>query len=78
MFLILHCYVITVSAFPVLAALLAAFSSFGPVRVEWPGKEARYAKSPVKPSAKGKGKCCLYYFLAMGLLRSLRSLLLLV
>uniref|UniRef100_A0A915JFX0 RRM domain-containing protein n=1 Tax=Romanomermis culicivorax TaxID=13658 RepID=A0A915JFX0_ROMCU len=36
-------------------ALLSAFKIFGSVRVEWPGREARYAKSLIRPSAKGKG-----------------------
>jgi hypothetical protein len=41
--------------------LIGAFSEFGTVRVEWPGKEARYAKSPMKPIARSKGK--LFQFL---------------
>lgn len=36
-------------------ALINAFKNFGPVRVEWPGREARFVKAAVKPSARGKG-----------------------
>lgn len=36
------------------SALLMAFKPYGPCRVEWPGKEARYARSPMKPSPRGK------------------------
>jgi cytoplasmic polyadenylation element-binding protein len=35
--------------------LIQAFKQFGTVHVEWPGREARYARAGVKPSAKGKG-----------------------
>jgi cytoplasmic polyadenylation element-binding protein len=49
--------------------LLNAFKMFGSVRVEWPGREARYAKSLSRPSAKG------YVYMIFDNEKSVKSLL---
>uniref|UniRef100_A0A5S6Q7E1 RRM domain-containing protein n=1 Tax=Trichuris muris TaxID=70415 RepID=A0A5S6Q7E1_TRIMR len=41
-------------------SLINAFKMFGPVRVEWPGREARYAKSNAKPLTVTRGKGYVY------------------
>ncbi|KFD68418.1 hypothetical protein M514_04123 [Trichuris suis] len=41
-------------------SLVNAFKMFGPVRVEWPGREARYAKSNAKPLTVTRGKGYVY------------------
>lgn len=55
------------------AALLTAFKPFGPCRVEWPGKEARYARSPAK--AVPRGKVTGYVYMIFEHEKSVRSLL---
>lgn len=40
-------------------ALLEGFAAFGLCRVEWPGKEARYARSPPKLAPRHKGSTFL-------------------
>ena len=55
------------------AALLTAFKPFGACRVEWPGKEARYARSPAK--AVPRGKVTGYVYMIFEHEKSVRSLL---
>ncbi|OUC47026.1 hypothetical protein D917_07246 [Trichinella nativa] len=41
-------------------SLICAFRQFGSVRVEWPGREARYARSAMKPVTSNRGKGYVY------------------
>jgi cytoplasmic polyadenylation element-binding protein len=56
-----------------LAALLNAFKPYGACRVEWPGKEARYTRSVIRPVPRGK--VTGYVYIIFDQEKSVRALL---